>query len=136
MPEAIRFVDLHPRQRFVLDHAAKPRIRENAIEPWRSNLRELAKRQNVACKLSGLVTEAGGSWSEAGMKTYIEIVIDAFGPSRLMFGSDWPVCLAACGYGRWHAIVSGAVSRLSQEERERVLGGTAVEAYGLKEDAK
>ena len=132
LPQTVRFVDAHPDQVFVVDHVAKPRIRDNAFEPWNTNIRELARRPNVCCKLSGLVTEADyDSWTEALLKPYFDTVLDAFGPGRLMFGSDWPVCLVACDYARWHELVSGWVADLSLSEQARILGGTAAEVYRL-----
>lgn len=132
LPQAIEFVDRHPGHRFVLDHLAKPRIRENVLEPWRTNLRRLAERPHVWCKISGMVTEADfAGWTEAQLRPYLEAALEAFGPRRLMYGSDWPVCLAACGYGRWNSIVRRFVGRLSRAEQERILGGTAAEAYRL-----
>ena len=132
LPQTVRFVDAHPDQVFVVDHVAKPRIRDNAFEPWNTNIRELARRPNVCCKLSGLVTEADyDSWTEALLKPYFDTVLAAFGPGRLMFGSDWPVCLVACDYARWHELVSGWVADLSLSEQARILGGTAAEVYRL-----
>lgn len=132
LPPTIRFVDAHPDQVFVLDHIAKPRIKVNEFEPWNKNLRELAKRPNVYCKASGLVTEADyTTWTEAQVRRYFDAALEAFGPQRLMFGSDWPVCLVACGYARWHQLVSSWISKLSPAEQARILGGTAVEAYKL-----
>jgi L-fuconolactonase len=132
LPQTIQFVDAHPEQVFVLDHIAKPRIKADAFEPWQTNLRELAKRPNVYCKASGLVTEADfATWTEAQMQRYFDAALAAFGPRRLMFGSDWPVCLVACGYARWHQLVSGWISKLSPSEQARILGGTAMEAYRL-----
>lgn len=132
LPQAIELVDRHPEQRFVLDHIAKPRIREGLIEPWRTGIRELARRPHVWCKLSGMVTEADyRAWTEAQLRPYVEVVLEAFGPRRLMFGSDWPVCLVACEYERWSRIVRDFVSALSDEEQRLVLGEAAAEAYGL-----
>jgi L-fuconolactonase len=132
LPQTIRFVDLHPDQVFVVDHIAKPRIREGVLSPWRENIRELAKRPHVYCKLSGLVTEADpANWSAATLAPYIETVLEAFGPARLMFGSDWPVSLLGVTYAGWMELVREAVSALSPAEQERVLGGTAKEAYRL-----
>lgn len=132
LPQTIRFVDRHPEQLFVLDHIAKPRIKERRFEPWKTNLRELAKRQNVFCKLSGMVTEADyATWAESSLREYFAIVLEAFGPERVMFGSDWPVCLVACEYGRWHALVGQFISELSNAEQARILGGTAMKAYQL-----
>jgi L-fuconolactonase len=132
LPQTIRFVDQHPNRIFVLDHIAKPRIGDRLVSPWAENIRELAKRPNVYCKLSGMVTEADyHSWTERDLEPYFETVLEAFGPKRLMFGSDWPVCLVAVSYRGWFEIVSKVVERLSEDERDRVLGGTAVEAYKL-----
>jgi L-fuconolactonase len=134
LPEAIVFVDQHPQQVFVLDHLAKPRIKEQMLDPWRQNLQELARREHVYCKVSGLVTEADfASWDEGQLRPYFEIALESFGPSRLMFGTDWPVCLAACSYGRWYDIVGRFASALSAEERADIFGGTAERAYGLQQ---
>ena len=129
---AVAFVDRHPNQIFILDHMAKPRIREGAIEPWRNQIVELAHRDNVYCKLSGLVTEAvWETWSEDSLRVYVEIALDAFSPRRMMVGSDWPVCLLATTYGKWFATVDRLVATLSSAEKDRILGGTAVEVYRL-----
>ena len=132
LPQTIQFVDRHPHQAFVVDHIAKPRIRDGYLSPWQSLLNELARRENVYCKISGMATEADWpSWTEAELKPYLDTVVEAFGPQRLMFGSDWPVCLLAVEYARWSRIVSAYVSSLTAAEQERILGGTAVEAYKL-----
>lgn len=132
LPVALDFVDRHPGQVFVLDHLAKPRIRDGAIEPWRTHLRELARRPHVYCKISGMVTEADyATWTETQLRPYFEAALEAFGPRRLMFGSDWPVCLVACGYARWRETVSAWTADLSADEQARILGGTALEAYRL-----
>jgi L-fuconolactonase len=134
LPEAIAFVDQHPQQVFVLDHLAKPRIKEQMLDPWRQNLQELARREHVYCKVSGLVTEADfASWDEGQLRPYFEIALESFGPSHLMFGTDWPVCLAACSYRRWYDIVGRFASALSAEERADIFGGTAERAYGLQQ---
>lgn len=132
LPQAIAFVDRHPQQVFVVDHVAKPRIREGEMEPWRGRIRELARRENVSCKLSGMATEADWqSWTEAGLKPYFDVVLEAFGPKRLMFGSDWPVLGLASSYERWFATVQRWLDPLSLGEREAILGGTAAAVYGL-----
>lgn len=132
LPQTIKFVDAHPDQVFVLDHIAKPRLKEGLFEPWNKNVRELARRPNVYCKVSGMVTEADfQTWTEAQLRPYFDTVLEAFEPQRLMFGSDWPVCLVACGYARWHKMVSGWVATLAPAEQARILGGTAMEAYKL-----
>jgi L-fuconolactonase len=132
LPMAIQFVDLHPGQIFVLDHIAKPLIKAGAIEPWNRNIRKLAQRPNVYCKLSGLVTEADYSTrAEPQLRPYFETVLEAFAPGRLMFGSDWPVCLAACDYVRWAKIVGAWTAGLSTDEQACIFGGTATEVYKL-----
>ena len=132
LPQTIRFVDAHPDQIFVLDHIAKPRIRERILSPWRERIRELAQRANVFCKVSGIVTEADWqSWTEADLCPYMDTVFDAFGASRLMMGSDWPVCLVAAEYAQWFSLLDRYIARLSEYERERFCGGTAAEVYRL-----
>jgi L-fuconolactonase len=132
LPQAIRLVDRHPSQLFVLDHVAKPRIGEGLLSPWRENIRELARRQNVYCKISGMVTEADWRrWTPKQLRPYYDVVLEVFGPRRLMFGSDWPVCLLACEYRRWKDIVSDYIAALSPAEQQRILGETAIEAYRL-----
>jgi L-fuconolactonase len=130
LAEVIRLVDRHPQQRFVLDHAAKPRIADSEIEPWRGHIRALAQRDHVFCKLSGLVTESNWShWTLETLRPYLDVCVEAFGPQRLMAGSDWPVCLLASSYSRWWNILSEYLSPFSNAERERIFGGTATEFY-------
>jgi L-fuconolactonase len=130
--QTIEFVDRHPHQIFILDHIAKPLIREQAMEPWRSNLRDLARRENVYCKLSGMTTEADWSlWREEQLWPYVETVLSAFGAKRLMFGSDWPVLNLASDYTAWIEIVRRAIAKLSPYEQEQIMAKTAMEAYGL-----
>lgn len=132
LPQTIEFVDAYPEQIFVLDHMAKPLIRESVMEPWASRIRELAKRENVWCKVSGLTTEADWSrWTEDSLRPYLDVVVEAFGAKRLMAGSDWPVCLVACEYGRWFDVLRRYFAGFSQDEQQRVFGGTAIEVYQL-----
>jgi L-fuconolactonase len=132
LPAAIEFVDRHPNQIFILDHIAKPRIKEKVLSPWDRNMRELAKRRNVYCKLSGMVTEADPArWTAESLQPYIDVALGAFGPARLMYGSDWPVMLLASEYARWFGTVQNAIAKLSKSEQARIMGGTAAEAYGL-----
>jgi len=136
LPAAIAFVDGHPQQVFVLDHIAKPRIRDAALEPWRKNIRDLARRENVYCKLSGLVTEANWTnWCDADLKPYFDVVLDAFGPRRLMAGSDWPVCCLATTYQGWFSTLGELIGGLSDAEREMILGRVAIEVYSLERRA-
>ena len=132
LPQTVTFVDRHPGQVFVLDHVGKPDIKAGLFEPWNTDIRELAKRENVCCKLSGMVTEAAWSgWTPAQLRPYVETVLEAFGPARTMFGSDWPVCLVATAYERWHETVQGFVAALSPDEQAQVFGETARRAYQL-----
>ena len=133
LPQTLEFADRHPDQVFVLDHIAKPRIRENVLEPWRTFITQLAERPNVYCKVSGMVTEADSkTWTPEQFIPYLDTVFDAFGPSRLMFGSDWPVCLVAAGYRQWVEIVSDYTARLSLTEQGQFWTGTARRAYRLE----
>jgi L-fuconolactonase len=130
--QTIEFVDRHPGQIFILDHIAKPRIKDGLLEPWRNNLTNLALRHNVYCKLSGMLTEANWStWIESELRPYVEVVLEAFGPKRIMFGSDWPVLLAAGSYQRWIEVVRRMIRSLSVDEQEWIMGRTATEAYQL-----
>ncbi|HVO56559.1 MAG TPA: amidohydrolase family protein [Dongiaceae bacterium] len=132
LPAAIRFVDRHPNQIFVLDHLAKPRIKVSGLQPWRENFRELARRDNVFCKISGLVTEADWNrWRPEDLRPYVEAALEAFGARRLMMGSDWPVCLLASSYERWYETLQGFLRRISQSEQEMIFGGTATQVYSL-----
>lgn len=132
LPNTIRFVDQHPQQQFVVDHIAKPKIKKNETEPWARNMKELARRDNVSCKISGMVTEADyKSWTEEQLRPYFEVVLDAFGPSRLMYGSDWPVCLVATSYSDWLNLVKDLLSGLSPDEQEQIFSKNARHFYHL-----
>lgn len=132
LPQTLEFVDRHPNQIFVVDHIAKPRIRDGVLEPWGRLMRELARRENVYCKLSGMVTEANwASWTVGQLRPYAEVVIDAFGPGRVMYGSDWPVILLASEYQRWAEVARGLISGLSADEQASIMGGAAARAYRL-----
>ncbi len=135
-PEHLRpataLVDLLPEQRFVIDHLAKPRVADGAFEPWASDLRAIASRDNVACKLSGLVTEADwGGWQAGDLVPYLEVALEAFGAERTMLGSDWPVCTCAADYATTMELARRAAAGLSTTERTAVLAGTARRFYRL-----
>ena len=132
LPAAVAAATALPDAPFVLDHCAKPRIAEGGWEPWASGVRALARRENVTCKLSGLVTEADWTqWTVDGLRRYVDLVLEAFGPHRLMFGSDWPVCLLATTYDRWVSTVDDLIAGLSAGERAAVEGGTARRLYDI-----
>jgi L-fuconolactonase len=102
------------------------------MEPWAGRMRELAKRENVWCKVSGMVTEADWStWNAETLRPYLDVVVDAFGAKRLMAGSDWPVCLVASEYGKWFDVLRNYFAAFSKEEQDAFFGGTATEVYGL-----
>ena len=129
---SIEFVDRHPDQVFVLDHVAKPRIGDQIMEPWRAQMFELAKRENVYCKLSGMATEANWqNWTKDDLWPYAEVAMEAFGPTRMMFGSDWPVARLAVEYGDWVGLCREFISTLSDSEQAMIEGEVAIRAYDL-----
>ncbi|RDI20785.1 amidohydrolase family protein [Lentzea flaviverrucosa] len=131
MPAARRTVAALPQVEFVVDHCSKPAIGSDPGE-WAELIRALAAHENVTCKLSGLVTEADWkSWDVAQLRPYFEVVLDAFGPERLMFGSDWPVCLLAATYEEWLGAARELVSELSTGEQAEIFSGTARRVYAL-----
>jgi L-fuconolactonase len=130
LPDAIRLVDAFPEQPFVLDHIAKPAIRDGEIDSWRRGMSELAKLPNVNVKLSGMVTEADHSgWNVDQLKPYWEIVCELFTPDRILYGSDWPVIQLAAQYRDWVGIVSDWLSPLSESDQSLVWGGNASRIY-------
>jgi L-fuconolactonase len=132
LPNTIRFVDQHPDQEFVLDHIAKPRIASTELSPWKENIRELSRRENVNCKISGMVTEADFvRWTPSQLQPYFEVILEAFGPNRLLFGSDWPVCLVATSYKNWMELVQKNISGMSETENAKIMGGNAMRVYKL-----
>ena len=134
LPAAVELAGLLPEQPFVLDHLAKPRIREAAIDVWKRDIQPLARHENVSCKLSGLVTEAAWrQWRPQDFRPYLETALEAFGPERLMFGSDWPVCLVAADYAEVVGLCRNFVAGLSAAEQANIWGGTAARVYGIDE---
>jgi len=131
LPAAIDTVRALPGLTFVLDHLSKPPIATGGLDPWVTLVRELAALPNVSCKLSGMVTEAGSRWTVATLHPYAEVVLDAFGPARVMFGSDWPVCLLAASYANVASAARELTAALTHEEQTLVFGGTAARVYGL-----
>lgn len=132
LPIAVEFVRRFPRQRFVLDHLAKPPIKSGVIDLWARGIRELASFPNVQAKVSGLVTEADWqAWKPEEVRTYLDVAFECFGPGRLMIGSDWPVCTVAASYERTMNLVRDYLSRYAAEEREAVLGGNAAKFWRL-----
>jgi L-fuconolactonase len=133
LPAAVTLVDEFEDQLFVLDHIAKPAIRDGLLAPWKHDLERLAERPNVFCKLSGMVTEAKWSeWRPADFRPYLDVVLEAFGPERLMIGSDWPVCTLAADYASTMSLVLDYVSALSPEARAGILGDNCARFYGIR----
>ena len=133
LPVAAELVSAFPDQPFVLDHIAKPAIRDGIISPWREDLQKLADLPNVFCKLSGLVTEAKwGKWQADEFHRYLDIVIAAFGTGLVMIGSDWPVCILSGDYASTIRIVTDFAQQFSAEVRDAILGGNGARFYGIQ----
>lgn len=133
LPAALSLVRALPEQPFVVDHLAKPLIAEGMMEPWARQMREMAGHPNAWCKVSGLVTEARWTgWRPEDFRPYLDVVLEAFGPERLMFGSDWPVCLLAGEYEAVLALAEDYFRQLNSGERAGLFGGNAATFYGLR----
>jgi len=133
LPAAVELARRLPDQPFVVDHVAKPEIRAGRLEGWREGIRDLAALPHVTCKLSGIVTEAHWDrWTPADLRPVLEAVLEAFGPTRLMIGSDWPVCLLAADYGAVIGLVRDFIATLSADEQAAILGGTAARFYRIE----
>ena len=129
---AIDVVKRFPEQPFVLDHISKPFIKDGILEPWASEIRELASYDNVWCKVSGMVTEAAWkTWTQDDYLPYLDVVFDCFGIDRLMFGSDWPVCTLSGSYSEVVGIVRSYIEALSDQEKDKIMGDNATAFYGL-----
>ncbi|HSH95183.1 MAG TPA: amidohydrolase family protein [Roseimicrobium sp.] len=132
LPAAVKFVKRFPDQPFVLDHIAKPSIKDGTLEPWAEHIRELAKHPNVMCKISGMVTEAKwNAWTSGDFRPYLDIVIEAFGEDRLMYGSDWPVCLLSGSYAETYQLAMDYLGELAPLAQRKVWGGNAAHFYGI-----
>jgi L-fuconolactonase len=132
LPVAAEFVERFPRQRFVLDHLAKPPIKSGHIDSWAHGIARLAAFPNVFCKLSGLVTEADWQhWEPEQIVPFLDVAFESFGPDRLMVGSDWPVCLVAAPYAKTVGVVKNYVLQKKPDCQERVLGGNAQRFWRL-----
>ena len=131
LPQTIKFVDQHPEINMVIDHIAKPRISLSKFDQtWAENIKQLAARENVTCKLSGMVTEViDGKWDTSLLQPYFDIVLEAFGPDRLMFGSDWPVCLIQSNYTKWVDTIKSFITPLSLFEQSAIMGGNVKRIY-------
>jgi len=136
LPAAIELVAHFPNQKFVIDHCAKPIIKTRQFEPWATHIRELAKFPRVCCKLSGLITEADwSSWQPADLRPYLDLVVEAFTPSRLMFGSGLAGLFARREYRAVKHSIEGCAEQFSQGDRDLIFGRVAAQFYGLKDVA-
>lgn len=133
LQNTIKFVrEFSENQTFIIDHIAKPFIKDGIHSPWKEEITELAKFPNVFCKLSGMVTEADWeNWNPEHLKPYLDVVLKAFGTDRVMIGSDWPVCLVAGKYEKVMGVVMDYISKFSETEKAKILGGNAVKAYKI-----
>lgn len=132
LEEVIQFVRKFPDQKFVMDHIAKPSIKDREFTHWSKKMTALAAFENVSCKLSGMVTETDWkNWKQDDFNTYLDHVFECFGTHRIMYGSDWPVCLVAASYRQQLNIVQNYISKLSAPEKESVMGGNAIRFYNL-----
>jgi L-fuconolactonase len=131
LPHLARLLAARPDLRVVIDHGAKPAIAGGALAEWAEAMRAIARDSSAVCKLSGLVTEAAPGWREETLRPYADVLLEAFGPARLMWGSDWPVVNLAGGYAAWHAAAEALTERCSADERDEIFGGTAQRFYGI-----
>jgi L-fuconolactonase len=133
LPAALELVARFPDQPFVIDHIAKPSIRTGSLAPWAAQMRALADHANVYCKVSGLITEADWrNWRTENLQPYLNVVFETFGPERLMFGSDWPVCLLAGSYKQVKQLIETYIGKLSIKQKKDIFGLNAVRFYGLE----
>jgi L-fuconolactonase len=127
-----KFVSAFPDQPFIIDHIAKPDIKNREIDRWEKDIRQLAPFENLYCKMSGMVTEADWkNWKKEDFKPYLDVVVETFGTDRIMFGSDWPVCLVAASYSEMLGIVEDYFSTFSKDEQENIFGLNAIRFYNL-----
>jgi L-fuconolactonase len=132
LPAVEEFVQQFPEQPLIIDHLAKPGIKAGELDAWAAHMRRIAQSPNVYCKLSGMVTEADWQqWKPAHFRPFLEVALNAFGANRLVYGSDWPVCLVAAKYNEVKGIVTDFISTLSTSEQEQIMGGNARSFYHL-----
>lgn len=132
LKEAVDLVKKNPYQKFVVDHLAKPDIKQNDFESWSKGISQLASFENVNCKLSGFTTEANwNKWSPQDFTRYFDFALKCFGANRLMYGSDWPVCLLASTYKSQLNLIEEFISKLSTTEKQQIMGGNAIDFYNL-----
>lgn len=128
----LEFVKKFPNQKFVIDHIAKPYIKDGYFDGWATMMTAIGKHENVSCKMSGMVTEAEyNTWTPEQIHPYMNTALEAFGSKRILFGSDWPVCLVAGNYTKIKKLTTNFISQLSQIEQDSIMGNNAIEFYNL-----
>ncbi len=132
LKEAVEFVNKFPDQRIIIDHCAKPSIKDRSIDEWKKWMKEISKNNNVYCKLSGLITETNwNQWNEKDFYPYLDVVFECFGTERLAFGSDWPVMLVSGNYTGWKTLLENYMRSFSATEKEKVFNQNAIDFYKL-----
>lgn len=135
LPAAIELVKIFPKQKFVLDHLAKPQYTKGLDKDWQANIEALAQQPNVFCKLSGMVTETENfKWKKSDFTPFLDVIFNAFGTDRVMYGSDWPVCLLAADYAAQLDILQEYIAGFSEVEQAKIMGGNAASFYDLKNE--
>jgi predicted TIM-barrel fold metal-dependent hydrolase len=132
LPILLQLLQRHPGLRTVIDHGSKPAIKDGGFKPWSQDIKRLAEQTGAYCKISGLVTEAAFGWDVDDLKPYVDHLLECFGPSRLIWGSDWPVCILASSYEEWLAATEILLADLNAEEKSALMGGNASHAYHLR----
>lgn len=133
LPYAVQLAKAFPHQKFIVDHLAKPYVKKGEMEPWKKNMAQLAELENVYCKVSGMITEANWQqWQPSHLVPYLDAVWEGFGSRRLLFGSDYPVCLVAGSYQRWVSVLQDYTAKLSADEQADFWGKNAVSFYNLE----
>ena len=128
----LEFVKQFPKQKFVIDHIAKPYIKDGFFEGWASQMKSISKQENVYCKMSGMITEADyNTWTLEQLNPYMDLILNVFGSNRIMFGSDWPVCLVAGNYKQVKEIVTNFIVKLSDSEQRGIMGYNAINFYNI-----
>jgi L-fuconolactonase len=131
LPHLARLLSDRPDLKTVIDHGAKPEIATGEMDDWADAMRAIARDTGAVCKLSGLVTEAGAGWTVRRLQPFVDVLLETFGPARLMWGSDWPVVNEAGGYAVWRGAAEALTRQLSEAERAQIFGGTAARFYGI-----
>lgn len=134
LPNLLKIAERHPDMRIVVDHGSKPHIADGRMNGWAEDMAAIARETSAFCKLSGVVTEAGSDWTTETLRPYVSHLLDTFGPGRLIWGSDWPVCTLACSYEDWIGITDELLRDLGEAERQAVLGGNAERVYLKRAD--